>query len=164
VLYAGPGGLVAHECILDLRPITQATGVTVDDVAKRLVDFGFHAPTVSFPVAGTLMVEPTESEDLAELDRFCDAMIAIREEIRKVQRGEWPVEESPLRLAPHTATDVATDAWDRPYAREVAAFPAGVSATTDKYWPPVSRIDGAYGDRNLMCSCPPLSEYSEDEE
>jgi glycine dehydrogenase len=159
VLYAGPGGLVAHECILDLRPITQATGVSVDDVAKRLVDFGFHAPTVSFPVAGTLMVEPTESEDLAELDRYCDAMIAIREEIRAVERGEWTVEASPLRGAPHTAADVATDAWDRAYSRDVAAFPDGVAASGDKYWPPVSRIDGAYGDRNLMCSCPPLSEY-----
>ncbi len=163
VLYAGPDGLVAHECILDLRPITQTTGVSVDDVAKRLVDFGFHAPTVSFPVAGTLMVEPTESEDLAELDRFCDAMIAIREEIRAVERGEWAVDASPLRGAPHTAVDVATDTWDRAYSRDVAAFPAGTAATSgDKYWPPVSRIDGAYGDRNLMCSCPPLSEYEDD--
>jgi glycine dehydrogenase len=161
VLYRGPSGMVAHECILDLRPITQATGVTADDVAKRLVDFGFHAPTMSFPVAGTLMVEPTESEDLAELDRFCDAMIAIRDEIRAVERGEWAVEESPLRHAPHPAADVATDAWDHPYSREQAAFPAGVDAA-DKYWPPVSRIDGAYGDRNLMCSCPPLAVYQED--
>ena len=162
VLYAGPDGLVAHECILDLRPITQATGVNVDDVAKRLVDFGFHAPTVSFPVAGTLMVEPTESEDLAELDRFCDAMIAIREEIRAVERGEWAVDASPLRGAPHTSADVATDAWDRAYPRDLAAFPAGTERAGDKYWPPVGRIDGAYGDRNLMCSCPPLSEYEDD--
>ena len=171
VLYTGPDGLVAHECILDLRPITQATGVNVDDVAKRLVDYGFHAPTVSFPVAGTLMVEPTESEDLAELDRFCDAMIAIRDEIRIVERGEWAVEASPLRGAPHTAADVATDAWDRAYSRDVAAFPALVAqpgsrqtgvASGDKYFPPVGRIDGAYGDRNLMCSCPPLSEYEDD--
>jgi glycine dehydrogenase len=164
VLYSGPDGLVAHECILDLRPITAATGVSVDDVAKRLVDFGFHAPTVSFPVAGTLMVEPTESEDLAELDRFCDAMIAIREEIAAVERGEWSVEASPLRGAPHTAADVATDAWNRAYSRDVAAFPgaSGAAEGVDKYWPPVSRIDGAYGDRNLMCSCPPLSDYDDE--
>ncbi|MET0275989.1 MAG: beta-eliminating lyase-related protein, partial [Acidimicrobiia bacterium] len=160
VLYAGPDGFVAHECILDVRPITAATGVTVDDITKRLIDYGFHAPTVSFPVAGTLMVEPTESEDLGELDRFCDAMIAIRDEIRAVERGEWSVEASPLRSAPHVAADVATDAWDRAYSRDVAAFPAGVEAA-DKYWPPVSRIDGAYGDRNLFCSCPPLSDYED---
>ncbi|MFI5047680.1 MAG: aminomethyl-transferring glycine dehydrogenase, partial [Acidimicrobiia bacterium] len=163
VLYSGPDGLVAHECILDLRPITAATGVSVDDVAKRLIDFGFHAPTVSFPVAGTLMVEPTESEDLAELDRFCDAMIAIRAEIGAVERGEWPVEASPLRGAPHTAADVATDAWERAYSRDVAAFPAGHGGAGDKYWPPVSRVDGAFGDRNLMCSCPPLSEFGEED-
>jgi len=160
VLYSGPGGVVAHECILDLRPITRATGVTADDVAKRLIDFGFHAPTMSFPVAGTLMVEPTESEDLAELDRFCDAMIAIRDEIRAIEAGEWAVDESPLRAAPHPAADVVITEWTRAYSREVAAYP-GRSAMRgpDKYWPPVSRIDGAYGDRNLMCSCPPLSAY-----
>ena len=160
VLYTGPDGLVAHECILDLRPITQSTGVTAEDVAKRLIDFGFHAPTLSFPVAGTLMVEPTESEDLAEIDRFCDAMIAIRTEIRAIEAGEWAADASPLRNAPHPAADVATDTWDRPYSREQAAFPAS-SAQGDKYWPPVSRIDGAYGDRNLMCSCPPLSAYED---
>ncbi len=160
VLYRGPGGLVAHECILDLRPITQRTGVTADDVTKRLVDFGFHAPTVSFPVAGTLMVEPTESEDLAELDRFCDAMIAIRDEIRAVEAGEWTVEDSPLRHAPHPAADVVVSEWTRAYSREQAAFPAGVDAFgPDKYWPPVSRIDGAFGDRNLMCACPPISAF-----
>jgi glycine dehydrogenase len=162
VLYRGPGGLVAHECILDLRPITQRTGVTADDVTKRLVDFGFHAPTVSFPVAGTLMVEPTESEDLAELDRFCDAMIAIRDEIRAVEAGEWTVEDSPLRHAPHPAADVVVSEWTHAYSREQAAFPAGVdSFGPDKYWPPVSRIDGAFGDRNLMCSCPPLSAFED---
>jgi glycine dehydrogenase len=161
VLYSGPGGVVAHECILDLRPITQATGVTAEDVAKRLIDHGFHAPTLSFPVAGTLMVEPTESEDLAELDRFCDAMIAIRDEIRAVEAGEWTVADSPLRHAPHTAADVVVDAWSRAYSRERAAFPAGVDPA-DKYWPPVNRIDGAFGDRNLMCSCPPLSAYEPD--
>jgi glycine dehydrogenase len=160
VLYTGPNGLVAHECILDLRPITQATGVTVDDVAKRLVDHGFHAPTVSFPVAGTLMVEPTESEDLAELDRFCNAMIAIRDEIRTVEAGEWPVEDSPLRHAPHPAADVVADQWTRPYSREAAAFPVGTDRAA-KYWPPVSRVDAAYGDRNLVCSCPPLSAYED---
>ncbi|WAP54593.1 aminomethyl-transferring glycine dehydrogenase [Streptomyces sp. S465] len=157
VLYTGPGGLVAHECIVDLRPLTKATGVTVDDVAKRLIDYGFHAPTMSFPVAGTLMIEPTESEDLAELDRFCQAMIAIRAEIEKVASGEWTKEDNPLRNAPHTAASL-TGEWNHPYSREEAVFPAGVSAA-GKYWPPVRRIDGAYGDRNLVCSCPPLESY-----
>jgi glycine dehydrogenase len=165
VLYSGPGGVVAHECILDLRPITQSTGVTADDVTKRLVDFGFHAPTVSFPVANTLMVEPTESEDLAELDRFCDAMIAIRDEIARIAAGEWTVEESPLRLAPHPAADVVASDWARAYAREQAAYPAGAGRVgRDKYWPPVGRIDGAYGDRNLMCACPPPSAFEEPDE
>jgi glycine dehydrogenase len=158
VLYAGKGGLVAHECILDLRPLTKATGVTVDDVAKRLVDHGFHAPTMSFPVAGTLMVEPTESEDLAELDRFCDAMIAIRAEIARVEAGEWSIAESPLRNAPHTAAMLAGE-WTLPYSREVAVYPDGVRRGT-KYWPPVRRIDGAYGDRNLVCACPDVSAYA----
>ena len=153
VLYAGNKGLVAHECILDVRPLTKATGVTVDDVAKRLIDYGFHAPTMSFPVAGTLMVEPTESEDLAELDRFCDAMIAIRAEIDKVAAGEWPKTDNPLANAPHTAAMVTADEWTHAYPRSVAAYPTGRHA--DKYWSPVRRIDGAYGDRNLMCSCPP---------
>ncbi|MEU1311096.1 aminomethyl-transferring glycine dehydrogenase [Streptomyces cinnamoneus] len=157
VLYTGPNGLVAHECIVDLRPLTKATGVSVDDVAKRLIDYGFHAPTMSFPVAGTLMIEPTESEDLAELDRFCEAMIAIRAEIDKVGSGEWDKDDNALRNAPHTAASVA-GAWEHPYSREDAVFPAGVSAA-DKYWPPVRRVDGAYGDRNLVCSCPPLEEY-----
>ena len=157
VLYTGHGGLVAHECILDLRPLTKATGVTVDDVAKRLADYGLHAPTMSFPVAGTLMVEPTESEDLAELDRFCDAMIAIRAEIDRVAAGEWPVEVSPLRGAPHTAGSIAGE-WDRPYSRELAVFPAG--KTAPKIWPPVRRIDGASGDRNLVCSCPPPEAFA----
>ncbi|OII63130.1 glycine dehydrogenase (aminomethyl-transferring) [Streptomyces sp. CC53] len=157
VLYTGPGGLVAHECIIDLRPLSKATGVSVDDIAKRLIDYGFHAPTMSFPVAGTLMIEPTESEDLAELDRFCDTMIAIRAEIEKVATGEWPAEDNPLRNAPHTAAALG-GAWDHAYTREEAVFPAGVVAA-DKYWPPVRRIDGAFGDRNLVCSCPPLDEY-----
>ncbi|MCO8269574.1 aminomethyl-transferring glycine dehydrogenase [Actinoplanes sp. TRM 88003] len=153
VLYTGSGGLVAHECILDLRPITKATGVTVDDVAKRLIDYGFHAPTMSFPVAGTLMVEPTESEDLAELDRFVAAMIAIKGEIDQVAAGAWPKDDNPLRNAPHTASAVTADEWEHAYPRSVAGFPAGVDRTA-KYWPPVRRIDGAYGDRNLVCSCP----------
>jgi glycine dehydrogenase len=152
VLYSGTDGLVAHECILDLRGITKETGVTVDDVAKRLIDHGFHAPTMSFPVAGTLMVEPTESEDKGELDRFCDAMIAIRAEIDAVGRGEVAVADSVLRHAPHTAESLAGE-WDHPYDRRAAAFPDGVEATS-KYWPPVRRIDGAYGDRHLVCSCP----------
>ncbi|MFU8853531.1 aminomethyl-transferring glycine dehydrogenase [Micromonospora sp. SL1-18] len=153
VLYAGNKGLVAHECILDLRPLTKASGVSVDDVAKRLIDYGFHAPTMSFPVAGTLMVEPTESEDLAELDRFCDAMIAIRVEIDKVASGEWPAGDNPLSNAPHTAAMASGDEWPHPYPRSVGAYPAGVDRA-GKYWPPVRRIDGAYGDRNLVCSCP----------
>nr|MDT0657674.1 aminomethyl-transferring glycine dehydrogenase [Micromonospora sp. DSM 115978] len=154
VLYAGNKGLVAHECILDLRPLTKATGVSVDDVAKRLIDYGFHAPTMSFPVAGTLMVEPTESEDLAELDRFCEAMIAIREEIDLVGSGRWPAGDNPLANAPHTAAMVTADEWPHPYPRSVAAYPGGVDRA-GKYWPPVRRIDGAYGDRNLVCACPP---------
>ncbi|RLP98415.1 aminomethyl-transferring glycine dehydrogenase [Micromonospora sp. CV4] len=153
VLYAGNKGLVAHECILDLRPLTKATGVSVDDVAKRLIDYGFHAPTMSFPVAGTLMVEPTESEDLAELDRFCDAMIAIRAEIEQVASGQWPAGDNPLANAPHTAAMVSGDEWPHAYPRSVGAYPAGVDRA-GKYWPPVRRIDGAYGDRNLVCSCP----------
>ncbi|TDC25624.1 glycine dehydrogenase (aminomethyl-transferring) [Streptomyces sp. 8K308] len=158
VLYTGPGGLVAHECVIDVRPLTKATGVTVDDIAKRLIDYGFHAPTMSFPVAGTLMIEPTESEDLAELDRFCAAMIAIRAEIDRVGAGEWPKDDNPLRNAPHTAQQLAGD-WPHPYSRAEAAYPAD-GGQRDKYWPPVRRIDGAYGDRNLVCSCPPVAEYA----
>ncbi len=160
VLYTGERGRVAHECILDLRPIRERCGVTVDDVAKRLMDYGFHAPTMSFPVAGTLMVEPTESESLVEVDRFCDAMIAIRQEISRVEAGEWTAQESPLRGAPHTAEDIASDSWDRPYSRESAAYPRD-DLRTDKYWPPVGRIDAVHGDRNLVCSCPPLEQYQE---
>ena len=158
VLYQGQDGLVAHECILDVRGITKDTGVSVDDVAKRLIDYGFHAPTMSFPVAGTLMVEPTESEDLAEIDRFCDAMIAIKSEIDRVGAGEWAAEDSPLRNAPHTAAAVV-DKWERPYDRELGVFPSGPDP--DKYWPPVARIDQAYGDRNLVCSCPPPEAFQD---
>jgi len=160
VLYTGRGGLVAHECIVDLRPITRQTGVTVDDVAKRLIDYGFHAPTMSFPVAGTLMIEPTESENLAELDRFVEAMIAIRAEIERVASGEWDRADNPLRNAPHTAAAVVSDKWERPYERELAAYPGSVERD-GKYWPPVRRIDGAYGDRNLVCACPPVSAYED---
>jgi glycine dehydrogenase len=159
VLHTGSNGRVAHECILDLRPIKDACGVTVDDVAKRLMDYGFHAPTMSFPVAGTLMVEPTESESPAELDRFVDAMISIREEIARVESGEWDVDDNPLRHAPHTAEDVATDAWDRPYPRALGAFPVA-GGTGAKYWPPVGRIDSVHGDRNLVCSCLPVEAYA----
>lgn len=159
VLYTGENGMVAHECILDLRGITKATGVTVDDVAKRLADFGFHAPTMSFPVAGTLMVEPTESESLAEVDAFCEAMIAIRAEIDKVGSGEWPAEDNPLHNAPHTAACLLVDEWTHPYTREQAAYPLG-KAFRPKVWPPVRRIDGAYGDRNLVCSCPPVEAFA----
>ena len=158
VLYRGDHGRVAHECILDLRDITKTTGVTVDDVAKRLMDYGFHAPTMSFPVAGTLMVEPTESESLRELDRFCDAMISIRAEIDRVVQGDWPLEASPLRHAPHTAEDLLGD-WDRPYPRELGAYPV-VGLRAQKYFPTVSRIDGAQGDRHLVCSCEPLEAYA----
>ena len=158
VLYRGHGGLVAHECILDLRGLTRDSGVTVDDVAKRLIDYGFHAPTMSFPVAGTLMVEPTESEDLAEIDRFCDAMIAIKGEADRVAAGEWTPEESPLRGAPHT-TRALVGEWNRAYERDLAVFPTGVDP--DKYWPPVARIDQAYGDRNLVCACPPPEAFAE---
>jgi glycine dehydrogenase len=157
VLYAGRNGLVAHECIVDLRQVTKETGVTVEDVAKRLIDYGFHAPTMSFPVAGTLMIEPTESEDLAELDRFCDAMIAIKGEIDRVAAGEWSAGASPLRGAPHTAASLAGE-WPHPYSREEAVYPLA-SLRADKYFAPVRRIDQSYGDRNLVCSCPPLSAY-----
>ncbi|UFS98865.1 aminomethyl-transferring glycine dehydrogenase [Nocardia huaxiensis] len=160
VLYTGDNGMVAHECILDLREITKRTGVTVDDVAKRLADYGFHAPTMSFPVAGTLMVEPTESENLEEIDAFIDAMIAIKGEIDQVEAGVWPVEDNPLRGAPHTAECLVGE-WNHPYSRETAVYPRGLGSARAKVWPSVRRIDGAYGDRNLVCSCPPLDAYAE---
>ncbi|QOT18090.1 aminomethyl-transferring glycine dehydrogenase [Paenarthrobacter sp. YJN-5] len=158
VLYTGEAGLVAHECILDLRELTAKTGVTAEDVAKRLIDFGFHAPTLAFPVAGTLMVEPTESEDLVEIDRFIEAMITIRKEIDQVAHGDFSVQDSPLRRAPHTAAAVVSSDWDRAYPREQAAFPVH-HLKQDKYFPPVGRIDGAAGDRNLVCSCPPIEDF-----
>ena len=162
VLYHGGkdirGGGVAHECILDLRPLKDTSGVTAEDVAKRLIDYGFHAPTLSFPVAGTLMVEPTESESLAELDRFCEAMIAIREEIRRVEQGEWPQDDNPLKNAPHTAESLLKEPWTHPYTREQAAYPVP-SLRSQKYWAPVGRVDNVYGDRNLFCACVPVTEY-----
>ncbi|MDF0529118.1 aminomethyl-transferring glycine dehydrogenase [Tsukamurella sp. 8F] len=161
VLYTGDNGRVAHECILDVRGITKATGVSIDDVAKRLADYGFHAPTMSFPVAGTLMVEPTESESLAEIDDFCDAMISIKAEIDRVASGEWPVDDNPLRGAPHTAECLVAD-WDHPYSRETAVYPMGLPSggARAKVWPAVRRIDGVYGDRNLVCSCPPIEAFA----
>ncbi|MEH6505432.1 MAG: aminomethyl-transferring glycine dehydrogenase [Sulfitobacter litoralis] len=159
VLYKGPTGRVAHECIFDVRPFEESAGVTVDDIAKRLIDAGFHAPTMSFPVAGTLMVEPTESETKAELDRFCDAMLAIREEIRAIENGDMPRENNALKNAPHTVEDLVGE-WDRPYTREQGCFPPG-AFRVDKYWPPVNRVDNVHGDRNLICTCPPMEEYAE---
>jgi glycine dehydrogenase len=161
VLYTGRNGRVAHECILDIRPIKEASGVTEEDVAKRLIDYGFHAPTMSFPVAGTLMVEPTESESLAELDRFCDALIAIREEIRAVQEGSFDEQDNPLRNAPHALADIVEDNWTHPYSRELAAYPID-SLRRTKYWPPVTRIDNVYGDRNLFCACPAIDSWREE--
>ncbi|MCP3372512.1 aminomethyl-transferring glycine dehydrogenase [Bradyrhizobium cajani] len=160
VLYKNAKGRIAHECIVDPRPLKTTSGVTVDDIAKRLIDYGFHAPTMSFPVPGTLMIEPTESESKAELDRFCDAMIAIRKEIAEVEAGRFEIAASPLRNAPHTVHDIADDAWNRAYTRAEGCFPAGTSRT-DKYWSPVGRVDNVYGDRNLVCSCPPVSDYAE---
>jgi glycine dehydrogenase len=160
VLYSGPQGLVAHECILDLRPLKETSGIQVEDVAKRLIDYGLHAPTMSFPVAGTLMIEPTESESKHELDRFCDAMIAIRAEIRAIEEGRMDREDNPLRHAPHTAAVVGADAWPHAYSRELAAYPVK-SLREGKYWPPVGRADNVYGDRNLFCSCPPLADAAD---
>jgi len=155
VLYTGRDGRVAHECILDIRPLKEQSGISELDIAKRLIDYGFHAPTMSFPVAGTLMVEPTESESKAELDRFIDAMLAIRMEIDRVLDGEWTLEDNPLVNAPHTQHEMVAE-WNHAYSRELAVFPAGVA---NKYWPTVKRLDDVYGDRNLFCSCVPMSEY-----
>ncbi|UFS77000.1 aminomethyl-transferring glycine dehydrogenase [Tardiphaga sp. 37S4] len=160
VLYRNEKGRVAHECIIDPRAFKTSAGVTVDDIAKRLIDYGFHAPTMSFPVVGTLMIEPTESESKLELDRFCEAMIAIRKEITDIESGRWNVEASPLRHAPHTVHDIAEDDWKRAYTRAEGCFPAGTSRT-DKYWCPVGRVDNVYGDRNLVCSCPPMEDYAQ---
>ncbi|MDF4257378.1 aminomethyl-transferring glycine dehydrogenase [Vibrio parahaemolyticus] len=160
VLYRGKNGRVAHECIIDIRPLKEETGISEEDIAKRLMDYGFHAPTMSFPVAGTLMVEPTESEDLAELNRFCDAMISIREEMTKVKNGEWPLENNPLVNAPHTQVDLSAEEWGRPYSRELGCFPSKATKSW-KYWPTVNRVDNVYGDRNLICSCPSIDNYED---
>jgi len=159
ILYRGRNHRVAHECILDTRKLKDATGITVDDIAKRLMDHGFHAPTMSFPVAGTLMVEPTESESLAEIDRFCEAMLAIHAEAMRVRAGEWPADDNPLVNAPHTVAAATADEWTHPYPRSLAAFPTGQAGDRDKYWPPVARIDNVHGDKHLICSCPPLESY-----
>jgi glycine dehydrogenase len=160
VLYRGKNGRVAHEFIIDLRPFDKSAGITPDDVCKRLMDFGFHAPTMSFPVAGTLMIEPTESESKQELDRLCDALIAIRAEIRAIENGRLDRDNNPLKNAPHTALAVAADNWDRPYSRAQAAYPAPW-LTAHKFWPPVGRVDNVYGDRNLFCTCPALESYDD---
>ena len=159
MLYTGHGGFVAHECIIDVRPIKELCGISNMDVAKRLMDYGFHAPTVSFPVAGTLMIEPTESESKHELDRFIDAMIAIREEIRAVEMGVYPKDDNPLVNAPHTTEVLLVEAWNHAYTRERAAYPLA-SVRHNKYWPPVGRVDDVYGDRNIMCTCPPMESYA----
>jgi len=159
IVYRGQRGRVAHECILDVRPFKKSAGIEVDDVAKRLMDYGFHAPTMSFPIAGTLMVEPTESESKAELDRFCDAMIAIREEIRQIEEGRLPREDNPLKHAPHTVEMVVSNEWKHAYTRELGAFPASWTRER-KFWPPVGRLNNALGDRNLVCTCPPIEEYT----
>lgn len=162
ILYRGEQGYVAHECILDTRPLKAESGITVDDIAKRLMDYGFHAPTMSFPVPGTLMVEPTESESLYEIDRFCDAMLSIHAEAKQVEQGHWPADDNPLVNAPHTADHLTADEWSHPYSRAQAVFPAGEAQSMNKYWPPVGRVDNVYGDKHLICSCPPLSTYSTD--
>ena len=157
MLYTGSKGRIAHECIIDTRPLNASAGVTVDDIAKRLIDCGFHPPTMSWPVPGTLMVEPTESETKEELDRFCDAMLAIREEVSAIEQGRYHSTNNPLKNAPHTVEDLIGE-WRRPYSRECACFPAG-AFRVDKYWPPVNRVDNVHGDRHLVCSCPPMESY-----
>lgn len=158
VLYRGDNGAVAHECIIDIRPLKAASGISEEDIAKRLMDYGFHAPTMSFPVPGTLMIEPTESESLYEIDRFCDAMIAIREEITQVEHGKWPLEDNPLVNAPHTMADIMDADWQHVYDREIGAFPTD-AVKASKYWPTVNRVDNVFGDRQLICTCPSIDEY-----
>lgn len=162
ILYSDENGLVAHECIVDLRPIKEESGISVDDIAKRLIDYGFHAPTMSFPVGGTLMIEPTESESKVEIDRFCDAMIAIKQEINDVINGVLDANDNPLKNAPHTTDMVMATEWNHSYSRELAAYPVE-SLREVKYWSPVGRVDNVYGDRNLVCSCPPLTDYEQEE-
>jgi len=158
ILFKGENGLVAHECIIDIRPLKEKTGIDIEDIAKRLIDYGFHAPTMSWPVAGTLMIEPTESESLKEIDRFCEAMIKIRKEIEDIEKGKSGKEDNLLKNSPHTAKELISDDWNHSYKRSEAAYP--VSSLEDgKYWPPVGRVDNVYGDRNLMCSCPSMEDY-----
>ena len=159
MLYTGKNGMVAHECIVDVRQLKAGSGVEVGDIAKRLMDYGFHAPTISFPVAGTMMIEPTESESKAELDRFCEALISIRQEIADIEAGKYPKDDNPLKNAPHTAATVTATEWTRPYSREVAAFPAPWTRE-HKFWPAVSRVNDVHGDRNLVCACPPIEAYA----
>ena len=164
VLYKGENGFVAHECILDTRVLKDNAGISVEDIAKRLVDYGFHAPTMSFPVAGTLMIEPTESEPLREIDRFCEAMSGIYREYEEVLAGRIPADDNPLCNAPHTARAVIGDVWEHPYSREQAAFPNKLAEDENKYWSPVGRVDNVYGDKHLICTCPPMESYLEDAE
>ena len=161
ILYKGKNGNVAHECIIDIRPIKNDTGITEEDIAKRLIDFGFHAPTMSWPVAGTMMIEPTESESLRELDRFCNALITIKNEIDKVKSGEYDKTDNPIKNAPHTDVELVSNEWKHKYSREDAAYPA-VYLKENKFWPPVARVDNVYGDKNLFCSCPSMDEFKED--
>jgi glycine dehydrogenase len=161
VLYRGSKGRVAHECIIDLRPLKEASGITPEDVAKRLVDYGFHAPTMSFPVVDTLMIEPTESESRREIDRFCDAMIAIRAEIGEVEAGTWPLDDNPVRNAPHVPGGLLGQTWNHAYDQATAFHPGQHPLWEDKYWPPVARVDNVFGDRNLVCSCPPMEAWQE---
>tara|TARA_B100000575_G_C22951718_1_gene550383 strand:+ start:34 stop:753 length:720 start_codon:yes stop_codon:yes gene_type:complete len=158
ILYRGRNGRLAHECILDIRPLKNNSGISEEDIAKRLMDYGFHAPTMSWPVSGTLMIEPTESESKDELDRFCDAMLKIREEVRQVEEGNWPLEDNPLVNAPHTQLNLTAEVWPHPYSRETAAYPLP-GMQVQKFWPTVNRIDNAFGDRNLVCSCPTVESY-----
>ena len=160
ILYTGKNKNVAHECIIDIRPIKAETGITEEDISKRLIDFGFHAPTMSWPVPGTIMIEPTESESLSELDRFCETLIKIKEEINKVKTGEFDKNDNPLKNAPHTHTELTANEWKHKYERETAAYPSAILKSY-KYWPPVARIDNVYGDKNLFCSCPTMDEYKE---
>ncbi len=161
ILYKGQNDMVAHECIIDIRPFKQSSGISEEDIAKRLMDYGFHAPTMSFPVPGTLMIEPTESESLEELDRFIDAMVKIRGEIQRIETGAFDSENNPLKNAPHTINDIVNDNWDRPYSIAEACYPADKNPAT-KYWPAVNRIDNVYGDRNLFCACPPIESFESD--
>ena len=160
ILYKGSKGNVAHECIIDIRTIKSETGITEEDIAKRLIDFGFHAPTMSWPVAGTMMIEPTESENLSEINRFCDSLIKIKEEIDKVKNGKFDKDDNPLKNAPHTHVELSANEWKHKYDRESAAYPSA-TLKSYKYWPPVARVDNVYGDKNLVCSCPSMDEYKE---